>query len=84
MPKETLDEIAELMQQNQGIGRQIGKRPVLSNHTGYSIEGSENFEHDDTGSIMNYSGVEDDINNALLVHNDWEEGYDYNPKGTGE
>ena len=49
----------------------------VSNHTGYSHQGSENFEHDDTGSMMNYSGVYDDVINALIDHEGWIEGYDY-------
>lgn len=53
------------------------REPILSNHTGYGYKGSENFEHDDTGSQMNYSGVEDDVNNAIADHEGWEEGYDY-------
>jgi hypothetical protein len=53
------------------------REPILSNHTVYGYKGSENFEHDDTGSIMNYSGVEDDVNNAIADHEGWEEGYDY-------
>ena len=53
------------------------KSAVVSNHTGYGYRGSENFEHDDTGSQMNYSGVEDDVYTALSEHEDWEEGYDY-------
>ena len=36
-----------------------------------------NYEHDDTGSSMNYSGVEDDILSALAEHDDWQVGYDY-------
>ncbi len=38
---------------------------LISNHTGYSYQGSENFEHDDTGAQMNYSGVYDDVLNAI-------------------
>lgn len=51
--------------------------PIVANHTGYGYKGSENFEHDDTGSIMNYSGVEDEMNNAKAEHEGWEPGYDY-------
>lgn len=50
---------------------------VVSNHSGYSYQGSENFEHDDTGSLMNYSGVEDEVFSSFAVHEDWQEGYDY-------
>lgn len=58
-----------------GVGRD--RIPYLSNHTGYGYRGSENFEHDDTGSQMNYSGVEDDVMNAFADHEGWEHGYDY-------
>ena len=47
--------------------------PVVSNHSGYSYKGSENFEHDDNGSIMNYSGVEDMMNDATADHEGWEQ-----------
>lgn len=50
---------------------------VTSNHSGYRYEGSENFEHDDTGCIHNYSGVEDEILSSYAEHGDWQEGYDY-------
>lgn len=50
---------------------------VTSNHSGYCYSGSENFEHDDTGSIMNYSGVEDMIFSSLAENENWQEGYDY-------
>ncbi len=53
------------------------RAPILSNHTGYGYKGSENFEHDDTGCTMNYSGVYDDVSNAVADHEGWEEGYDY-------
>ena len=52
------------------------KKPFISNHTGYG-EGGENYEHDDSGSLMNFSGVVDDVNNALKEHEDWQEDYDY-------
>jgi hypothetical protein len=48
-----------------------------SNHTGYSIEGSENFEHDDTGCASNLSGCVDMVVNAQIEHEGWDEGYDY-------
>lgn len=70
-------DIAEAMA-NQVEPAQIkDKKPVVSNYTGYDCEGGENFEHDDTGAIMNYSGCEDDMNEALSEHEGWEEGYDY-------
>lgn len=59
MPRETLKEIDEIMRTNQGIGSGKDKKPFISDHTGYG-EGGESFEHDNTGSIMNYSGVVDE------------------------
>jgi hypothetical protein len=50
--------------------------PFVSDHTGYG-PGGESFEHDDTGSINNYSGCEDDMVNAQIEHEGWQEGYDY-------
>jgi len=50
---------------------------IISNHSGYGCEGGENFEHDDTGCLHNYSGVEDDIFSSYAEHEDWQEGYDY-------
>lgn len=50
---------------------------VVANHSGYSNLGSENYEHDDTGSIHNYSGVEDDVFSAFAENEGWCEGYDY-------
>lgn len=52
-------------------------RPYLSNHTKYGGPDSENREHDSTGSAMNYSGVKDDVMNAFIEHEDWQEGYDF-------
>lgn len=56
---------------------ETGEIRVVSNHTGYSHPGGENFEHDDNGSLMNYSGMEDEVYSALATHGDWQEGYDY-------
>ncbi|WP_419832803.1 hypothetical protein [Endozoicomonas atrinae] len=50
---------------------------VVGNHTGYPYPGGENYEHDDTGSIQNYSGVEDEVFSSIAEHEDWKEGYDY-------
>lgn len=50
---------------------------VVGNHTGYATEGSENFEHDDTGAQMNYSGMEDEMFSAEAEHDGWQEGYDF-------
>lgn len=50
---------------------------VISNHSGYDYEGSANYEHDDNGSLHNYSGVVDEFDSAESDHEGWEEGYDY-------
>lgn len=76
MTKETAKEIDEIMRTNQGLGSGKDKKPFVSDHTGYG-EGGENFEHDDKGAEMNYSGVVDDVNEALKEHEDWQDGYDY-------
>ncbi len=62
-----------------GDGIQKGRddRPILTNHTGYQKPGSENWEHDDTGNEMNYSGAADDMLNAKAENEGWEPGYDY-------
>lgn len=57
--------------------RRHERSSIVANHTGYDCAGGENFEHDDTGSQMNYSGVEDEVNNALADHEGWQEGFDY-------
>ena len=77
MTKETSEEIQEIMTNNQGVDPGKDKKPFVSNHTGYGYEGSENYEHDDTGANLNYSGVVDEINEAEKEHEDWQEGYDY-------
>ena len=77
MAAESTKEVAEIMEQNQTISQKSEKAPIVSNHTGYSHEGSENFEHDDTGAMMNYSGVEDVFNDAQAEHEGWQEGYDH-------
>lgn len=50
---------------------------VVGNHTGYDTPGSENYEHDETGSMMNYSGIEDEMFSAEAEHDGWQEGYDF-------
>ncbi|WP_296697982.1 hypothetical protein [Thiocapsa sp. UBA6158] len=55
----------------------LSEHRVVGNRSGYNYRGSENFEHDDTGSIHNFSGVEDEIESAYAEHEGWEEGYDY-------
>jgi len=53
-----------------------GSTPIVSDHMGYG-KGGESWEHDDTGSIQNYSGCYDDVLNAIAEHEGWQEGYDY-------
>ena len=50
---------------------------VIGNHSGYLYAGSENFEHDDTGSIINYSDVEDMVFSSFAENEGWEVGYDF-------
>ena len=50
---------------------------IPSNHSIYGYKGSENYEHDDTGCIHNYSACEDMIFDAICEHDGWQEGYDY-------
>jgi len=69
--------IKEIMEENQTIVGGKEKKSYISNHTVYGYYGSENFEHDNTGSLMNRSGCEDEIFNAISEHEDWQEGYDY-------
>jgi len=63
-----------LNQENLDRGAEVR---VVSNHSGYGYSGSENFEHDDTGAVHNYSGVEDDVFTAYADNHGWDEGYDY-------
>lgn len=77
MPKESIEEIDDIMKNNEGVGYAKDQKPCISNHTGYYYEGGENFEHDDTGSTMNHSGVVDDCNEAEKEHAGWQEDYDY-------
>ncbi len=62
---------------NSGARSVIDRRQVVSNHTAYGYEGSENFEHDDSGALMNYSGCEDEVFDALADHEGWQADYDY-------
>lgn len=68
----------------EGLPRENGasstlrdRKRFLANHSGYPYEGSESFEHDDTGAIHNFSGCEDEIVNAEVDHRGLEAGYDY-------
>jgi len=60
-----------------GDGPSDEAKPYVSNHTGYSQPGTANWEHDDTGNQMNYSGVEDEVINALIEHEGWQPGEDF-------
>ncbi|MCK7580627.1 MAG: hypothetical protein MZV65_36635 [Chromatiales bacterium] len=66
-----------IIEENQTINASGKKKNRIFLTTIYGYDGSENFEHDDTGSLMNYSGCEDEIFNAISEHEDWQEGYDY-------
>ncbi len=52
-------------------------RLVVSNHSGYEYAGAENYEHDDTGSLHNYSGAADEMFSAIAENDGWQEGYDF-------
>jgi hypothetical protein len=51
--------------------------PFISNHSGYGYKESSNYEHDNTGSIHNYSGVEDMVTEARIDNDGLTPGYDY-------
>ena len=76
MTIESLGEIAEIMYTNEGVGSGKDQKPFVANYTGYR-EGGENYEHDDTGDSMNFSGVVDQVYEAVQEHEGWQEGYDY-------
>lgn len=62
-----------------GVGGQDRREvsPVMEDHTGYNRGHSANWEHDNTGSQMNYSGMSDIMLGAMAENNGWEAGYDY-------
>lgn len=62
-------------EQQEGLTGGEERAPVVANHSKHPD--GHNYEHDDNGSLMNYSGVEDEMNNAQADHEGWEEGYDY-------
>lgn len=66
--RESLSETTPLMAENQGIDGRGNKKPLITKHTGYDYEGGENIEHDDNGTLMNYSGVVDIIYQAISEH----------------
>jgi len=70
------DASSNAAQANQTLLARAEASPLVSNHTGYG-RGGENFEHDSTGDLMNYSGVVDEVENAQKEHEGWQEGYDY-------
>ena len=61
---------------SQNEAPKLDQRPIVADHTGYG-KGGESWEHDDTGSIQNYSGCYDDMMNPIAEHEGWQEGYDY-------
>ena len=62
-----------------GVGPEAPDRAYISNHTGYTQPGSHNREHDDTGNLMNFSGVVYEFVNARI-----EPGYDYDEGAGGK
>ena len=74
---ESFDEIRETMSENQSVVGDGREHAVIANHTPYGYDGGENYEHDDTGDLMNYCGVQDVIFSAEALHQDWERGFDY-------
>lgn len=60
-----------------GDGEDEGRSLVLLDPTGYNRSGSSNWEHDDTGAQMNYSGMADIALSAQAEEKGWEAGYDY-------
>ena len=76
-PEEDEPTFFELPRGNGASSTLRDRKQFLANHSGYQYEGSENFEHDDTGAIHNFSGCEDEIVNADADHKGLEPGYDY-------
>jgi hypothetical protein len=60
-----------------GDGEAEGRSSVVLDHSGYNRSGSSNWEHDDTGAKMNYSGMADIALIAQADEKGWEAGYDY-------
>lgn len=60
-----------------GDGGEDAPNEYVSNHTGYTRPGSENWEHDGTGNQMNYSNVVDKTINAFIEHEDRKKGEDF-------
>jgi hypothetical protein len=53
-------------------------RVFVSNFSPYRYDGAENFTGYLGGEEINhYSGSYDEVLNALIVHEGWQEGYDY-------
>jgi hypothetical protein len=50
---------------------------IVHNCTGYGGPDGANYEHDNTGGMMNYSGCYDMILSAISEHEGWSESYDY-------
>ena len=67
-----------------GDGEDEGRSKVVLDHTGYNRSGSSNWEHDDTGGKMNYSGMADIALSAQAEEKGWEAGYDYPENDDGE
>ena len=54
---DSFDEIRETMSENRSVVGDGREHAVIANHTPYGYDGGENYEHDDTGGLRNYSGV---------------------------
>jgi hypothetical protein len=50
---------------------------IVHNGTGYDGYDGANYEHDDTGCAMNYSGCYDMMMSPISEHEGWTEYYDY-------
>lgn len=66
----------KLSQKVYGDAQECEDDSVVLDHTGYNRAGSANWEHDDTGSQMNRSGMVDIALQAQIDHNGLELGYD--------
>jgi hypothetical protein len=66
-----------LPSRNESERTAAARKPLVGNHTGYQVRGSENWEHDDTGAASNFSGCYDLVLDPIAEHEGWQPGYDY-------
>ena len=75
-----------MFKKNQVITASVGEQlpnndhqeyQIVHNGTGYDSSDGANYEHDDTGGPMNYSGCYDMMMSPVSEHEGWTEGYDY-------